>query len=178
MRSTKFPLLGEGWGDQPTIQEELPMTTTPTTTSLEEQDSEERDHMLPMGAIFLRQTAITEFVAPCLPTTQNPATFIGEEEDRPTFQGHVSSEEGVIVMDCDRGQINIEDISEQNLTGGEQVTEVTSMPSMSQNVKLSEKPTMEPLDSMNLKQNYKYGSVNIIPEPGTAQIVGYGYTQD
>ena len=78
------------------------------------------------------------------------------------------------MMDCDRGQINVEDILEQHLAGGEQVTEVTSMPSMSQNVKLSEKPTMELLDSMNVKQNNKYGSVNIIPEPGIAQIVGMG----
>ena len=75
------------------------MTITPTTTSLEEQDSEERDHMLPMGAISLRQTAITEFVAPCLPTTQNPATSIGKEEDRPTFQDNVSSEGMIVIED-------------------------------------------------------------------------------
>ena len=30
---------------------------------------------------------------------------------------------------------------------------------MSQNVKLSEEPTMEPMDSMNVKQNNKYECV-------------------
>ena len=81
--------------------------------------------MLPMGAIPLSQTAITEFVAPCLRTKQNPATPIEEEEDMPTFQDQGSSE-GMIVMDCDRGQINVGGISEQHSAGGEQVSEVTS----------------------------------------------------